>query len=160
MWMFIIPVVVVVVIVVAVMPMMKKQSIAIGKQMEEMRDLDVHLSVYAGNVKSINDTPETEIKKAGAIYGCEAGYLNVELIPNFMHANTHYKGKAPMTIYFEAKKGDSFEIGISPKEPRNDDSIISYFPIVNKEIIFKTTFYITVKNITGTKDANVMRGIM
>ena len=160
MWMYAIPVVVIVVIVVVMMPMMKKQGAVIGKQMEEIKDMDVHISVHAGNVKTINGIQEEAIKKVGAIYGSDAVEIHVELVPNFMYANTHYVGKSSMTIVFDTKKGESYEIGFSAKEPKNDKSIISYVPIVNKEIIFKTTFYITVKNITGTKAANVMRGIM
>ena len=160
MLMYIIPIVVVVLIVVFMMPIMQKQAKAIQGQMEAIRDMDVHLSVYAGNVRSINGVAEAEFKKAGTYYGCDAGKLEIELIPNFVYADTHYKGSSPMMIEIDAKKGGSYELGFSAKEPKNEEGIISCTPIVNKEIIFKTTFYITVKDVTGTKDANIMRGIM
>jgi len=156
-----IPVVVVIAIVLIAMPGMQKKAKEIGKTMEVIRNMKIHLSMAAGNLVSVNGEAVETLINAGAIYGLEMeGDMDVEFTPHFTYANTVYKSRSPMHVQFKAEAGKSYEIVFAPKEPTDMTNVLDVRPIVNKELIFKTTFYIITKDITDTQGAKVMRGVM
>ena len=158
---YVIPVVVVLGIVLLMIPTMNKKSKEIGLAMEAMKNTKIHLSMAAGNLISVNGEQAAMFKNAGAIYGIDHdGNIDVEFTPHFVYANTTYKGRSPMHVQFTATEGSSYEMSVAPKEPTDKTNVLDVREIVNKELIFKTKFYIITKDITNTQGARVMRGVM
>jgi len=156
-----IPVVVVLAIVLLTIPVMKKKAKEAGAAMDAIRNLKIHLSMAAGGLDSVNGEPASDFAKAGAIYGIDMdGDMDVEFTPCFVHANTTYRARSSMHVKFRAETGKSYEMTVVPKEPKDMTNILDVSPVVNKELIFKTTFYIVTKDITDTQGARVMRGVM
>jgi len=156
-----IPVVVVIAIVLLTMPVMKKKAKEAAMAMDSIRNLKIHLTMAAGGLNSVNGETAINFTKAGAIYGIDSdGDMDIEFTPCFIHAGTTYKATSPMHIHFAAEAGKSYEMTAVPKEPADKTNVLDISPIVSKEIIFKSTFYIVTKDITDTPGARVMRGIM
>lgn len=160
-WVYAIPVIVVLLIVVIAIPFMKKNAKNASASMEKIKDAKVHLTMEAGNLLSVNGKPENALQSCYYIYGIEdVGPLVVEFMPNFTHAQTNYSSKVPMQVAFSAESGKSYTIGVAPKKTKDDPSILVVTPLKSNELIFKSTFYIIVTDITHTPEAKSMRGIV
>ena len=158
---YIVPVAVIVILFIVMMPIIKKKSAGIQAGMLAIQNKNVHITMMAGGLDSVNGVSSGALVSVNNIFGIDdAGMLALEFTPSFTYAETHYQSSSPMKLQFEAKDKGSYQIEFAAKEPKNDSSVILVTPIVNKKIIFKTTFYIVVRDVTGTRDANVMRGIM
>lgn len=159
-WVYAVPIAVIILIVLVMMPIMKKKAGAATAQMDIMKDMKVHITMLAGNLKSINGHEESTLTKTYAIYATdETGDMTIEFTPNFTWSGTTYTGRSPMSVQFRAEEGHSYEISVSAKEPKNDPTVIDVSEVTSSELIFKNKFYMITKDVTDTANAKAMRGI-
>lgn len=160
-WIYFAPIVVIVLIFVFMIPKIKKSKEEYTKVFEQIKDKNIILDVRAGNIISINGNPVEQLADHFSAYGLDdAGEIDLEFKLNFMSGDTQYVGKTPMHITFHGEDNKVYLIEPRDKKPKDDEEkLVDVSPVKSDELIFKSTFYIVTKDVTGTKDANALRGI-
>lgn len=159
-WIYVVPFIFIALLIIIMIPVMKKKGRQGIEEMTRIQNFPIHLFMLAGELKSINGKPENDIEKASYCYGLEdPGEIDVEFLPSFMHAKTHYYSRVPMHIKLIVEKGKTYQIGIEPNKPKEESTILDVSEVSDQKLLFKSKFYVVSKDITETKEAKGMRGV-